>query len=180
VCRSFDVSDHVDNAAAERKERAVFRATFGAPPPPSLRLLDPAGAVTGRAFSIAAAQQGQRLAWHSFSTLFLGLDTKGSPILVFTIRDHSTPCWGSGAWDDCFVVSGVSAAPEFQACKFIAGVIALLQAAEVRIIVRAKSNCWNWPARWLSNVLPGQLTRLEARNRSAHTRSRKGPSEARL
>ena len=75
-----------------------------------LRRLDLLAAY-GTAFSIAAAAQATLACIVSF--WFLGLDTAGSPILVFTHRDHQRRPWASGS--ACCVVR--SPAPSFRPCS---------------------------------------------------------------
>jgi ABC-2 type transport system permease protein len=115
-----------------------------------LRRLDLLAAY-GTAFSIAAAAQATLACIVSF--WFLGLDTKGSPILVFTIAIINAVLGvGLGLLCSAF------ARTEFQAVQFMPVVIAPQLLLCGIIVPREILPDW---LRWISNVLPASYA-LEA------------------
>jgi len=115
-----------------------------------LRRLDLLAAY-GTAFSIAAAAQATLACIVSF--WFLGLDTKGSPILVFTIAIINAVLGvGLGLLCSAF------ARTEFQAVQFMPVVIAPQLLLCGIIVPREVLPVW---LQWISNVLPASYA-LEA------------------
>jgi ABC-2 type transport system permease protein len=115
-----------------------------------LRRLDLLGAY-GTAFSIAAAAQATLACIVSY--WFLGLDTKGSPILVFTIAIINAVLGvGLGLLCSAF------ARTEFQAVQFMPVVIAPQLLLCGIIVPREVLPDW---LQWISNVLPASYA-LEA------------------
>lgn len=108
-------------------------------------------AAYGTAFSIAAAAQATMACLVSYA--FLGLDTEGSPILVFTIAIINAVLGvGLGLLCSAF------ARTEFQAVQFMPVVIAPQLLLCGIIVPRAVMPDW---LQWMSNVLPASYA-LEA------------------